>query len=399
MEKTPWIWGILDFRSISVSAFCIRRKMTMLLNLPKIHFDFGAVSALDAELNRLGIGRPLITTDRNLVACGVLDKVMSSLPRDCGFPIFDETPENPTVDGVEKAYERYILEECDGVVAVGGGSVIDTSKVVALRAGHEGPISQYANKPEKITDTTAPIISIPTTAGTGSEITFGAGIHPDSSTPAMNIGSPTLVPKVAICDPDLTMTLPPSLTAGTGMDALGQCVEAYLATGNNPPIDAVVLDGAQRSLAYIERAVENGSDRDARWHMMMAALEGGIGIHKGLGSVHAIANTLGDQGYNHGILVSVALPAVLRFVEEDVSDKMTALATKAFGLNATSQIPTAIEQLNMRIGLPTTLRELGYRVRDLDRAAELCVGSKFNESAPRVPTQDQYKMIISNMMG
>ena len=373
--------------------------MTLLLNLPKIHFDFGAVSALNTELNNLGIGRPLIITDRNLVACGVLDKAMSSLPKDCGFPVFDETPENPTVDGVEKACERYMQEGCDGVVAVGGGSVIDTSKVVALRAGHEGPISHYANQPEKITDATAPIISIPTTAGTGSEITFGAGIHADSSTPAMNIGSPALVPRVAICDPDLTMTLPPGLTAGTGMDALGQCVEAYLATGNNPPIDAVALDGVQRSLAYIERAVEDGSDRDARWHMMMAALEGGIGIHKGLGSAHALANTLGDQGYNHGILVTVALPAVMRFIEEDVSDRMTALATKGFGLQTGSQVPAAIEQLNRRIGLPTTLRELGYRVQNLDRAAELCVGSKFNETAPRVPTHEEYKMIISDIMG
>lgn len=373
--------------------------MTILLNLPKIHFDFGAVGVLEAELNRLGIGRPLIMTDRNLVACGVLDKVMSSLPRNCEYPVFDETPENPTVDGVEKACERYMLEGCDGVVAVGGGSVIDSSKAVALRAGHDGPVSQYQNQPEKITDATAPIIAIPTTAGTGSEITFGAGIHPDSSTPSMNIGSPYVVPRVAICDPDLTMTLPPGLTAGTGMDALGQCVEAYLAKGTNPPIDAVTLDGVQRSLDNIERAVANGSDRDARWNMMMAALEGGIGIHKGLGSAHAIANTLGDQGYNHGILVTIAMPGVLRFVEETLGDRMTALAKKAFGLQTGSQIASSIEQLNGRIGLPTTLRELGYKVRDLDRAAELCVGSKFNETAPRVPTHEEYKVIISDIMG
>jgi len=377
----------------------IRGKMTILLNLPKIHFDFGAVSALYTELSRLNVGRPLIMTDRNLVECGVLDKVMSSLPRDCGFPVFDETPENPTVEGVEKACERYMQEGCDGVVAVGGGSVIDSSKAVAFRAGHEGPISQYVQQPEKITDATAPLIALPTTAGTGSEITFGAGIHPDSSTPSMNIGSPYFAPRVAICDPDLTMTLPPGLTAGTGMDALGQCVEAYLATGNNPPIDAVTLDGVQRSLAYIEHVVSDGSDRDARWNMMMAALEGGIGIHKGLGSAHAIANTLGDQGYNHGMLVTIALPGVLRFVEETLGDRMTALAKKAFCLQTGSQIASAIEQLNGRIGLPTTLRELGYTVRDLDRAAELCVGSKFNETAPRVPTQDQYKIIISDIMG
>ena len=374
-------------------------KMTVLLNLPKIHFDFGAVGVLEAELTRLGMCRPLIMTDRNLVECGVLNKAMTSLPGDGGFPVFDETPENPTVEGVEQAFGIYLMEGCDGVVAVGGGSVIDASKAVAFRAGHDAPISQYERQPEKITDATAPIIAIPTTAGTGSEVTFGAGIHPDASKPAMNLGSSYFIPRVAICDPELTMTLPPELTAVTGMDALGQCVEAYLAKGTNPPIDAVALDGIQRSLTHLERAVADGSDREARWNMMMAALEGGIGIHKGLGSGHAIANALGDQGYNHGILVTIALPGVLRFMEDHVGDRMTTLANKAFGLQSGSQVASAIEQLNQRIGLPTTLKQLGYRVRDLDRIAELCFGSKFNEAAPRVPTHDQYKMIITNVMG
>ncbi|KPK25327.1 MAG: hypothetical protein AMK69_14610 [Nitrospira bacterium SG8_3] len=372
--------------------------MTILLNLPKVHFDFGAVSVLARELVRLGIVRPLIVTDRNLVECGVLEKAMTSLPRIDPFPVFDEAPENPTVEGVEKALEIYVQEGCDGLVAVGGGSVIDTSKAVALRAGHDAPISQYERQPEKITDATAPIIAIPTTAGTGSELTFGAGIHPDSSKPAMNLGSFYFIPKVAICDPELTLTLPPALTAGTGMDALGQCVEAYLAKGNNPPIDAIVLDGIQRSLAHIEGAVADGSDREARWNMMMAALEGGIGIHKGLGSAHAIANTFGDQGYNHGILVTIALPGVLRFLEDHVGDRMTTLAKKAFGLQTGDQIAPAVEKLNRRIGLPLSLKDLGYQVGDLDRAAVLCVKSIFNGTAPLVTTHDQYKMIISNIM-
>lgn len=373
--------------------------MTILLNLSKIHFDFGAVSVLAVEIVRLGLVRPLIVTDQNLVECGALKKAMTSLPRIDPFPVFDETPENPTVEGVEKALEVYLQEGCDGVVAVGGGSVIDTSKAVAFRAGHDAPIFQYERQPKRITDATAPIIAIPTTAGTGSEITFGAGIHPDSSKPAMNLGSPYFVPKVAICDPELTLTLPPTLTAGTGMDALGQCVEAYLAKGNNPPIDAIVLDGIERSLNYIERAVADGSDREARWNMMMAALEGGIGIHKGLGSGHAIANTFGDQGYNHGILVTIALPNVLRFLEDHMVDRMTVLARKAFGLQTGGQIAPAIEHLNQRIGLPTSLKDLGYRAVDLDQAAELCVNSIFNGTAPLVPTKDQYKSIIKNVVG
>jgi alcohol dehydrogenase class IV len=214
----------------------------------------------------------------------------------------------------------------------------------------------------------------------------------------MNIGSPYFLPKVAICDPDLTLSLPPVLTAGTGMDALNQCIEGYLSVTVNPPIDAVALEGVRRALTHIERAVADGSNRHARWHMMMAALEGGISIGKGLGSAHAIANTLGDRGDHHGILVTVAMPSVLRFLENHVGDKMKVLA-EVFGLKEGHDVAAAIEQLNTRIGLPTNLKDLGYLPDDLDRAAELCVGSVFNRKSPRVPTHDDYKMIIQDAMG
>jgi len=372
--------------------------MTLLICLPKIHFGFGAVSALSNELSELGINRPLMVTDQGVVNCGVSDKVLKAFQGKPDFPIFDQTPENPTDEGVEKAHALYVQEGCDGVVAVGGGSVIDASKAVTLLAGHPGPIAQYDRHPEKVTKATAPLITIPTTAGTGSEVTSGAGIHPDPSSPSMNIGSPYFLPKVAICDPELTLSLPPVLTAGTGMDALNQCIEGYLSVTVNPPIDAVALEGVRRALTAIERAVADGSDRHARWHMMMAALEGGISIGKGLGSAHAIANTLGDRGHHHGILVTVAMPSVLRFLENYVGDKMKVLAD-IFGLKEGHDVAAAIEQLNVRIGLPTNLRDLGCLPDDLDRAADLCVGSVFNRKSPRVPTHDDYKTIIQDAMG
>jgi alcohol dehydrogenase class IV len=372
--------------------------MTILLNLPRIHFDFGAVKVLATELTRLSIDRPLVMTDQNLVECGVIKKVEAAIPPDRPFTLFDETPENPTVEGVEKACKIYDREGCDGLVAVGGGSVIDSTKAVALRAGHPGPLSRYDRRPDKVKDAAAPIIAVPTTAGTGSEVTFGAGIHNEPSLPAMNISSPHLIPRVAICDPDFSMTLPVSLTAGTGMDALGQCIEAYLAKGRNPLIDLVALDGAQRAWTHIERAVADGSDKKARWNMQMAALQGGIGIHKGLGSVHAITNTFGDQGYNHGILVAITLPGVLRFLEGHVEKRMTALA-KILGLEKGAQIANAVQQLNKRIGLPANLKELGYVMADIDRAAKLCVESVFNRSSVRIPTHGEYKVIITEVMG
>ena len=172
----------------------------------------------------------------------------------------------------------------------------------------------------------APLIAIPTTAGTGSEASRGAGIHADAASRGSGLNGYHIVPKVAICDPELTLTLPARLTAGTGMDALSHCVEGYLATPLNPPTDAIALDGVTRVFGHIERAVSHGDDRDARWQLMMAALEGGMSLGKGLGAGHALANTFGDRGFHHGTLVTLALPTVLRLLERHVPEKIAALA-------------------------------------------------------------------------
>ena len=371
--------------------------MSILPRIPKVYFDFGAIASLCQGLEELDIKRPLLVTDQGLVSCGVFNQVLDADSRLGGFPVFDTIPENPTAEGVEKAFDLYKQEACDGVVAVGGGSVIDSSKAVAVLAGHSGPISQFDKSPEKVTSATAPIIAVPTTAGTGSEVSLGAGIHPDASTPSFSIGGEYIQPKLAICDPELTMTMPPLLTAGTGMDALSHCVEGYLSSSVNPIVDAVALDGIGRVCKYIESAVRDGSDRSARWHMMMAALEGGISILKGLGPDHAIGNTLGDRGLHHGMLVTVALPSVLRFHESHVGDRMKSMAA-AFGLVSAEEIGEAIKQLNKRIGLPTNLKEVGYTIDDMDRVAEICVDSFFNRTSPRVPTHDEYKTMIADAM-
>ena len=367
--------------------------MSILLNIPKVHFGFDTINVLPGELNELGITRPLIVTDQGLVDCGVLKKVMDTFPPDRDVPVFKHMPENPTAEGVEKAYEIYSQEQCDGVIAVGGGSVIDGSKAVALLAGHPGPLARYNHHSEKITASTAPIVTIPTTAGTGSEVTSGAGIHPEPSSPSMNLGSPYFMPKLAICDPNFTMSLPPFLTAGTGMDALGQCIEGYLATPVNPPIDAIALDGIQRVVQYIQRAFKDGSDKEARWNMMMAGLQGGISIGKGLGSCHAIANTLGDKGFHHGVLVTIALPEVLRFLEDHVGARMKEVG-KALGLEEGGEPAEAIERMNDRLNLPKSLGELGHPLDNLDHIAKVCTESVFNSASAKVPDQEEYKKII-----
>jgi alcohol dehydrogenase class IV len=373
--------------------------MTPFLQLPRVHFDWGAVAALGEELGVLGVKRPLFVTDHNLVALGVFERVRAALPKDASCAVFDDIPENPTVAGVERAIALYRAERCDGVVAVGGGSVIDSGKAVALLAGHPGSLETYLGHPERITAAVAPLVAIPTTAGTGSEASRGAGIHPDARSRGKSLGSAFLVPKAAICDPELTMTLPARLTAATGMDALSHCIEGYLAQADNPAADAVALDGVRRVALSIERAVAHPGDRPARWELMMAALQGGMSLSsKGAGPAHAIANTVGDRGLHHGALVTTALPAVMRLLEPHAADKMKALAA-ALGTPARKSAADRVMAMNASLGLPAHLRALGYDGGDLDEMAADAAHSHFNARSPYRPTAADFRTMFGEMLG
>jgi alcohol dehydrogenase class IV len=373
--------------------------MNPFLQFPRVHFDFGAISALAEELSVLGVTRPLFVTDRNLVACGIFAKVRDALPAAASYALCDEIPENPTIAGVERALDIYRGQKCDGLVALGGGSVIDSAKAVAVAARHPQPLAHYLGHPERITAAVAPLIAIPTTAGTGSEASRGAGIHPDARSRGLSLGSAHIVPKAAICDPDLTMTLPARLTAGTGMDALSHCVEGFLATPLNPAADAVALDGVRRVAAHIDRAVQDGSDRDARWHLMMAALQGGMTLSsKGAGPAHAIANTVGDRGFHHGTLVTIVLPAVLRMLEPHARDKMRLLA-EAVGAPPGKSAADQIEAMNHKLGMPAHLRGLGYEAGDLDEMAADCAASHFNARSAYKPSQADFRATLREAIG
>jgi len=372
--------------------------MSFLQQFPRVHLDFGAVRALSAELAACGITRPLIITDQGLVKCGMLARLTDTLAGKNDVVIFDTTPENPTVAGVNGAFDVYQREKCDGVVALGGGSVIDTAKAVAVLAGHPGPITNYMGKPDTITHTVGPLIVLPTTSGTGSEASRGAGIHPDAHSRASGLNSHYIVPRVAICDPDLTLSLPPHLTAATGMDALSHCVEGFLTTADNPPAKALALDGIRHVAAFLDRAVKDGNDREARKMMMVAALEGGMAIHMGLGPGHAIANATGDQGLHHGAMVTIAMPTVLRGMEKHVPDKTRAIA-EALGAKPGQSAADIVEAMNARLGIPATMRALGYKGGDLDDMAQDCAKSHFLGRSPYRPSAAEFKTMLLAVMG
>ncbi len=366
--------------------------------LTTVQFDFGAVGQLAGELERLSIARPLVVTDKGLRGAGLLDRVLSAIGAARRTEVFDGTPPNPTEDAVLAACDVYREGGCDGIVALGGGSAIDLGKAVALLVTHPGPLQQYAaveGGGPRITARIAPLVAIPTTAGTGSEVGRGALIVMRSGR-KLGLLSPHLLPKVALCDPTLTFGLPAMLTAATGMDAIAHCVETYLAPAVNPPAEAIALDGLRRAVAHIERATRDGTDRDARWNMMMAAMEGALAFQKGLGAVHALSHPLGalpEANLHHGTLNAVLLPAVLRFNRPSVGAKYETLRA-AMGLAEGTDPADFIDALNARLGLPRGLDAMGVPERRLPEIAELATRDHCHATNPRTATADDYLRML-----
>jgi alcohol dehydrogenase class IV len=371
--------------------------MTPTLQLPRTFLARGSLLALPEELKALGLERPLLVTDSGLVKCGVFGRVCKVLDGAVSYAVFDAVPENPTYDGVDRAAEVYRSQGCDGAVAIGGGSVIDTAKLVAVLGGHTGTASDYVGHSDRVTAATAPLIVIPTTAGTGSEASPDAGIHPDARTVSSGITSRHVIPRVALCDPETTVSLPPRLTAATGLDALSHCIEGFLATTFCPPADAMALDGIRRVFRYLPAATANGDDIDTRLQMMVAAFEGGVAIGKGLGPAHAIAIACGDQGLHHAMLSAVGILASLPVMESHAQHRVRAIA-EAMGLKAEQSAADGVRSLMRQVGLPISLRGIGYSAGDVSVLARDAAKSHFNLTSPYAPSETEFARMIGAVL-
>jgi 4-hydroxybutyrate dehydrogenase len=375
--------------------------MAFIYYVTQIQFDFGAVKLLKQECERVGITSPLIVTDQGVKAAGVLQKALDALP---GIPVtvFDQTPSNPTEAAVRAAAEMYKANHCDGLIAVGGGSAIDCAKGVAIAATHEGPLTHYATiegGSPRITDKVAPLIAVPTTSGTGSEVARGAIIIVDDHR-KLGFHSWHLVPKTAICDPELTFGLPPKLTAATGMDAIAHCMETFMSAAVNPPADGIALDGLERGWAHIERATRDGTDREARFNLMSASMEGAMAFQKGLGCVHSLSHSLGgvDPRLHHGTLNAMFLPAVVRFnasAESVQKDRRLERMAHAMGLQSAGDIPDAITDMNARLGLPTGLAAMGVQRDWFERIIQGALADHCHKTNPRLATVQDYEEMLA----
>ncbi|CAN0563069.1 unnamed protein product, partial [Ectocarpus sp. 12 AP-2014] len=339
--------------------------------LTKIQFGEHAIAELANELQLLKVKRPLFVTDKGLSSTPLIAQVVESAQLTEEACIFDGTPSNPTEIAVEEALAFLKERECDGIVAVGGGSSIDLAKAVALLFNHPAPLRQYAaieGGVAKINADVLPLIAVPTTAGTGSEV-GRASLITMRDNRKLGFLSPYLIPSVAICDPRLTLGLPPFLTAATGMDAIAHCVETFLSPKVNPPAEAIALDGLKRASNHLVAAVENGENLTARNEMMMAALEGAMAFQKGLGAVHSLSHALGglhELKLHHGTLNAVLMPAVLRFNQPSCEEKFTRLK-EAMELAPQDDLADAFEKLNVTLGMPASLSEMGVKAEHLEQ--------------------------------
>lgn len=368
--------------------------MALISYLTEIHFDFGAVAKLKDELSRLAIRSPLVVTDSGIQSCGLLERVVHHLPDLKPEQIFTATPANPTQAAARMAAEQFRKNKCDGIVAIGGGSPIDLAKAVALMGTHAGSLSDYAaieGGINRIGPHVAPVLAVGTTAGTGSEVGRAAVIVMDDSR-KLAVISPHLIPRSAICDPELTLGMSPALTAGTGMDAISHCVETFLSPRINPPAEAIALSGLVRGVGNIVRVWQNGNDKEARWQMMMASVEGGLAFQKGLGAVHAMSHplgALGDLHLHHGTINGLLLPTVLRFNRDFVGEEYK-MIRKVLDLPEETDLAAFFSDLVSSLGLPRTLREVGISkemLPDLARAAEKDLASQTN---PRPAAYSDY---------
>jgi alcohol dehydrogenase class IV len=330
-----------------------------------VRFGAGRINELAEACRAAGIGRPLLVTDAGLAKLPITAKAIGLL-KEAGLPVavFSEVQSNPVESNVEAGIAAFRKGAHDGVVAFGGGSGLDSGKVIAFMAGQSRPLWDFEDIGDWWTradaDRIAPVVAVPTTAGTGSEVGRAGVITQEATHTKKVIFHPKMMPRVVICDPELTAGMPASITAGTGMDALAHCLEAYCAPSYHPMAEGIAVEGMRLVFANLPKAVANGSDLEARAHMMSAAAMGATAFQKGLGAIHALSHPVGAL-YNthHGTTNGVFMPYVLVFNRPAIEAKIARLAGYLEIGGGFDGFLKAVLDLRKRTGVPHDLRALG----------------------------------------
>lgn len=370
-----------------------------------IRFGLGARHLLPDHLLEVGVERPLVVTDKGVSALPLLEELEDGL-RGAGLQpaVFDGVWGNPTESQVRSGVGRYHEHGADAVVGVGGGAALDVAKAVALMATHPGELFDYEDgRPEArpITGAVSHLVALPTTAGTGSEVGRSAVISDDTTHVKRIIFSPHLLARVVLADPELTVGLPPPLTAATGMDALTHNIEAYLAKAYHPICDGIALEGLRLGATHLVRAVAEPGDLDARTGMLMSSMMGAIAFQKGLGVVHSTAHALGTVAdLHHGLANAVMIDHALRINVEACPERFAMLATSV-GLD--SHAPDAflgwLRDLKADIGIPPSLSQLGADPSKIDELSRVAFADPCHLDNPRAVTEADLRGVFVEAFG
>ena len=369
-----------------------------------IHFGCGVLSTLPDRLKSLGAKRPFLVTDAGLRAAGLVERV-ETLLASAGLPVavFDGVKPDSGSDLIGEAASRLRASEADAVVGLGGGSSLDTAKAVAAMATNSGSILDYAGL-HKIVNRPLPVVAIPTTAGTGSEVTLWSVFTDEGKKVKVAAGSVLLYPSVALCDPDLTIDLPPPLTAATGMDALGHAIECYTNDACQPISAALALEAIGMIGRFLRTAVLNGRDRSARYAMLLSSTMAGIAMNPTrLGLAHALAMPLGSWDFRipHGAAIAITLPVVMEFnhlaqLERyiEVARALGEPVSRLSARDAAARSYAAVKRLAQDIGIPGGLGDFGLRQEHIDCVAAEAIKSGNVAVNPRRTSAEDLRRIL-----
>jgi 4-hydroxybutyrate dehydrogenase len=378
-------------------------SLTCVFELPtRVVFGKPAIEALSAQLALLHARRALLISDPGIARTGMLDRFVTALT-EAGYPTasFTDVTTNPTGAEVGAALARALEWHADAVVALGGGSPIDVAKAVAMLATNGGELGDYQWSGRRITQPTLPLLAIPTTAGTGSEVSKTSVILDPERGIKRAIVSPHLYPYAALLDPELTRPLPPWLTAATGLDAFSHALEAYVGQHSNLFADHCALAALEAAWGALPGAVANGEDLPARGALMMAALWGGYAMDiGGLGLVHALSSPLtAHLGLHHGLTNALLMPYVIRYNLPHIPPERTRRLTLILGTDE-ANLDGALQQMATKLGMPRRLRDTGADLTgaDWNQIAEETVRSPLLANNPRPTTVDDCRALLSEMM-
>lgn len=375
----------------------------------KVWFGPGRIGELASACKEIGISRPLFVTDPGITNLPMVRSALASL-QDAGIKprVFDALQGNPTSVNLADGVTAYREGGHDGVIAFGGGSALDVGKTVALMIGQSRPVWDFEdigdNWRRASAEAIAPIIAIPTTAGTGSEVGRATVITDADNHVKKIIFHPAMMPRIAILDPELTVGLPPLLTAGTGMDALSHAIEAFCAPSYHPMADAIAMEAARLVKDYLPRAVRVGDDIEARGQMLSAAAMAATAFQKGLGAVHSVSHPIGAiYGVHHGLTNGVVMPYVLAFNAPAIGEKMQRLAAYLglsggkSGSSAVRAINDWILELRSEIGIPVTIADLGVEKEKFAEIARLAVVDPTAGTNPVPLTEENVRELLGEM--